>query len=65
MAKHRLGLYTASESDGGQFEDRGYITEVIYCGSDQNYDSRKAKTQQAGTGEEQESRTSAAGENTV
>ncbi|XP_069578165.1 serum response factor-like isoform X2 [Brachyistius frenatus] len=33
------GPNTASETDGGQFEDREYCTEVVYSGSDQDSDS--------------------------
>ncbi|XP_044046218.1 serum response factor-like isoform X4 [Siniperca chuatsi] len=33
------GPDTASETDGGQFHDREYSTEVIYSGSDQDSDS--------------------------
>lgn len=31
--------------------DRGYKMEVIYCSSNQDYDSRDKKTRQAGIGE--------------
>ncbi len=33
------GANTASDTDGRQFEDREYSTEVIYSGSDQDSDS--------------------------
>lgn len=39
-----LELNTVSDTDRGQFEDRGYGTEVIYSRSDQDYDFRKDKT---------------------
>lgn len=33
------GQQTGTEIDGGQGEDRGHITETIYRGADQDYDS--------------------------
>ena len=50
-----LGLNSISESDGSQCEDRGliteviYTTEVIYSGSDQDYDSGDEETHQERT----------------
>lgn len=36
MNTAKLGLDTASKTDGAQLENREYITEVIYSGSDQD-----------------------------
>lgn len=38
-----LGLNAASVGYTGQCEDRGHCTEVIYSGSDQDFDSRDEK----------------------
>lgn len=40
----RLDLNTVFKSDRGQFADRVKTIEGIYCGSDQDYDSRHEKT---------------------
>lgn len=39
----RLGLNTASETGRGQFNDRDYITKVIYFDFDQDSDSGDSK----------------------
>lgn len=36
---------------GAQLDDRGYRTELIYIGLDQDYDFGDGKKQQVGTGE--------------
>ena len=46
----RLGLNTATETEGCQFEDRGCRTEVINSCSDQDIGPGGNKTQQAGIG---------------
>lgn len=43
---------TASETVQGQFGDRGYSTEAIYRGSEEERDFRDDLTQEAGTGGE-------------
>lgn len=47
----RLGLETASKTGGGQFDHRGYNTEVNYGSSKEDFDFRNVRTRQAGTGE--------------
>lgn len=37
------GQSTASKTDRGQFDNKEYITEVIYSGSDQDSDSGYGK----------------------
>lgn len=46
-----LRLSTASKTNTGQFDNRGYNTEVIYSGSDQDYSFRDDRIRQAGVGE--------------
>ena len=46
-----MGLNTSSKSSRGQFDNRGYSTEVIYSSSDQKCEFRDDKTRQMGTGE--------------
>lgn len=41
-------LNTGSKTARCQFEDRGYSIEVIYCGSDQDYDFKDEKKRQTG-----------------
>lgn len=45
------GLDTASETDGGQFDERGYSTGVIYSDSDSDHDFGEEKIRQTGKGE--------------
>ena len=44
-----LELNTASETTECQFEDKEYSAEVIYSGSDQDFDSGEKRTCLAGT----------------
>lgn len=41
---------------GAQLDDKGYRTELIYIGLDQDYDFGDGKTQQAGAGERKNNR---------
>lgn len=47
-----LGLNPASKTDGYPFEDRAYNTEVIYSGSNQDYDSQDEKSDTVDEGTE-------------
>lgn len=49
------GLNKFYETDGGKFDDRehSYVTEVIYSGSDHNYDSRDEGTVRFRQGQEE------------
>lgn len=49
------GLNKSSETDGGKFDDREHsnVTEVIYSGSDHNYDSRDEGTVRFRQGQEE------------
>lgn len=45
----RLGPDTVPETGESQIDNRGYSTEMIYSSSNEDYDSRDERTQQAGT----------------
>lgn len=53
-----LGLSTPTKTNTGQFDNKGYNTEVIYSGSDQDYNFRDDRIWRAGAGEARSGRES-------
>ena len=60
-----MDVNTASKTDWGPLNNRGYSMEAIYSGVDQDYDFWDKKTWQVGTREKRQSLTPAASENRV
>ena len=44
LISHGVSFSRASKTNKGKSDNRGYRTEVIYSGSDQDYDLRDKKT---------------------